>query len=276
MPCPESGTIPSLAGKSGQLRGITRRRGHYVRTNSIARSQTRENIAMATGSAPEVGSAVTIEHSHGKARPTLPRSSDLAATPAADPTEGRLSGGRFGDGNRFGEGQRWKSSIKRLLGRGATDSNTELLYRESLRLYMAVLRDMPHDGPAVRALAALQARHAAMAAHWTTRAVELGPETDEGLAAEDRASKHGQRVERLTVTMLDVARSLAQARARDAAPIPLGAALVVTRSSPVVAPAALEASQGQAEDKPAPTAVEAPVVGGHVVGGHVGQEHDGS
>jgi hypothetical protein len=152
---------------------------------------------------------VTIEQSHGKARPTLPRSGELKVVETArEPSEGRAEGGRFASGNRIAAGQRWKASIRKLLGKGATNETAASLARESFRLYLALLRELPSDGPSVRVLAALQARHAALAAHFTDRAGEFGFETEAGAGALDVALKHGQRAERLAVTTLDVATKL--------------------------------------------------------------------
>lgn len=156
---------------------------------------------------------MTIERSHGKARPTLPRSSDL--TPVAtvpEPSEGRGEQGRFAKGNRIAQGQRWKASIRKLLGRDAAVGEADALAREAWRLYLALLRELPHDGPSVRMLAALQAREAALAARWANRASELGLDSEGGQHADDRAMKHGQRAERLAVTALDVSTRLAGAR----------------------------------------------------------------
>ena len=155
---------------------------------------------------------MTIERSHGKARPTLPRSGDLRAVEtAATPTEGRAPGGRFAPGNQVASGGRWKASIRKLLGDGSS-AQAEPVARAAFRLYCALLRELPSDGPSVRSLAALQARHAALAAHFTDRADELGFETEKGAAALDLATKHGQRAERLAVTALDVATRLRAAR----------------------------------------------------------------
>lgn len=161
---------------------------------------------------------MSIEQSHGKARPTLPRSSDLEPVETvADPSEGRAPGGRFAPGNRLAEGQRWKASIRKLLGKGASTEQAANLAREAFRLYLAVLRGLPSDGPTVRMLAALQARHAVLAAHFTDRAAELGLETPAGAAALEQATKHGQRAERLAVTTLDIAVKTKGARSADPA-----------------------------------------------------------
>jgi hypothetical protein len=156
---------------------------------------------------------VTIESSHGKARPTLPRSSDLRVVEAAEkPTGERTAGGRFAPGNPIGQGARWKASIKKLLGKGATSEQAEAVARQAFRLYCALLRELPSDGPSVRVLAALEARHAALAAYFTDRAAELGFETDAGAHALEQATKHGTRAERLAVTCIDVATRFATAK----------------------------------------------------------------
>ena len=77
---------------------------------------------------------MTIERSHGKARPTLPRASDLPAVEAErNPREGRTEGGHFAPGNRLGEGARWKASVKKLLGRAADDAITVAIGRDAAR-----------------------------------------------------------------------------------------------------------------------------------------------
>lgn len=170
---------------------------------------------------------MALERSKGKLRPTLPRSSDLAPVETVrDPSEGRSAGGRFAPGNRIAQGQRWKAAIRKLLGSDATDGEAESLGREAWRMYLAILRDLPHDGASVRVLAALQAREAVLAARWANRALELGLDTPEGKAADELGSRHGQRAERLTVTCLDVATKLQAARPPEPNPwlLPLTAA----------------------------------------------------
>jgi hypothetical protein len=146
---------------------------------------------------------VTIESSHGKARPTLPRSSDLRVVETAPtPTEGRDPGGRFGAGNQIASGSRWRASIRKLLGKGATNEQAEAVARQAFRLYCALLRELPSDGPSVRVLAA----------YFTDRAAELGFDCDAGAAALEQATKHGTRAERLAVTCIDVATRFATAK----------------------------------------------------------------
>lgn len=164
---------------------------------------------------------MSIERSNGKARPTLPRASDLRRVQSAgNPTEGRDDAGRFAPGNRVSMGARWKNSVKRLLGRGASEETASGVARQAWGLYLAVMRDMPSDGTTVRMLAALQARHAALAAYFTDRAGELGLDTPAGTAALERATKDGQRAERLAVTALDVATKLAEAKPRSSTALP--------------------------------------------------------
>ena len=161
---------------------------------------------------------MTIEQSHGKARPTLPRSSDLQPLDAdRNPRDGRTEAGHFAPGNRLGVGARWKASIKKLLGRVADDAITVAIGRDAWRVYLATLRAMPSDGAPVRSLVALHARHVAVAGYFTNRAAEVGLDTKEGLAFLEIASHHGQRAERTAVTSLDVATKLAASQAKAAA-----------------------------------------------------------
>lgn len=158
---------------------------------------------------------MTTEQSKGKARTVLPRSSDLepAGTERVR-SQGRDAAGRAAAGNRLAEGRRWKQTIKRIAGAGVGVGEVAIIAEDARRLFAALLLDLPTDGASVRQLVALQARHAALAAYWTARAEELGPSSEQGLAAEEQATKHGVRVERLAVTSLDVATKMVSARAR--------------------------------------------------------------
>lgn len=168
---------------------------------------------------------MSTEQSHGKARTVLPRSSDLTEVETVrDPSDGRSTSGRFAPGNRAAEGQRWKASVRRLLGKGASNETAAKVARQAWKLYLALLRELPSDGPSVRVLAALEGRHAALAAYFTDRAGELSFDTEAGLLALDQATKHGQRAERLAVTCLDVATKL-KAKTGKAAPSAVLAAI---------------------------------------------------
>ena len=150
-----------------------------------------------------------IEQSHGKPRPTLPRSSDLRAVEAErKPRDGRTEAGHFAAGNRLGVGARWKASIKKLLGKTADDAIADAVGRDAWRVYLATLRAMPNDEAPVRSLVALHARHVAVAAFFTDRAAHVGLDSREGLAFLEVASHHGQRAERTAVTALDIATKL--------------------------------------------------------------------
>lgn len=164
---------------------------------------------------------MTIEQSHGRARPTLPRSSELATPDTArDPRQGRTAGGHFAAGNRVGLGARWKASVKKLLGRSATEGTALIVQRDAWRVYLATLRALPSDAAPVRSLVALHARHVAVAGYFTDLGAEKGLDTPEGLACLDIASKHGQRAERLAVTALDIATKLAVSDRGKSAPAP--------------------------------------------------------
>lgn len=158
---------------------------------------------------------MTIEMSHGKARPVLPRSSDLQSVEAdRNPRDGRTQGGHFAAGNRIGVGARWKASVKKLLGRTADDTITAAVGADAWRVYLATLRSMPSDAAPVRSLVALHARHVAVAGYFTNRAAEVGLDTKEGLAFLEVASHHGQRAERTAVTALDVSTKLAASQTK--------------------------------------------------------------
>lgn len=159
---------------------------------------------------------MTIERSHGKARPTLPRASDLqvpALDAVAERTHQRDAAGRFVAGHGLGKGRGWKRAVAKLIGRAADDPAAVVVAGDAWKLYVAKLRELPHSGPTVRSLAAQGAREEALAAFWHTEASARGLTTTEGIAASDRAMRHGQRAERLAVTALDIATKLAAADA---------------------------------------------------------------
>jgi hypothetical protein len=165
---------------------------------------------------------MALEQSHGKARPTLPRSGELAAVPDADGERcgQRDEHGRFATGNIVGRGRGWKRAIAKMLGRTVEDPIAQAVADDAWRLFTATVRELPSDGPTVRGLAASRARHAALEAFWSTQAVGLGLTTVEGIAADERATKHGQRAERLAVTMLDVSTRMAKTRPTKAGDTP--------------------------------------------------------
>ena len=153
---------------------------------------------------------MTLPRSHGKARPELPRSRDLPEVP----TEGerpvqRDAGGRFAAGNAVARGRGWRRACAKMLGRHVDDPVAHAVSEDAWRLFCAGLRDMPNDGPTVRALLAQKARHDALAGFWSTEAAKRGLTTKDGMLAEDRAMKHGAAAMRLAVVALDIASRLA-------------------------------------------------------------------
>lgn len=154
---------------------------------------------------------MSMERSHGAARPTLPRSGTLAAVaPEPIPTGNRDTRGRFQPGNSVGTGRGWKAIVAKHLGRDLKGEALPLA-REALQLYRAELGHMPHDGPQVRQLVAARARSAVLAARYALRAAELGLDTEAGQKALALSMQLDARAERLAVTALDIAATLAKA-----------------------------------------------------------------
>jgi hypothetical protein len=152
---------------------------------------------------------MSIEQSHGKARPTLPRSRELATPEAgASRTEGRDAHGRFTSGNPWAPGAKWRALIAEGLGR-ELPGQAGGLGRRAYRLFRAFLADLPADCASVRSLVAQRARAVALADAYAERGAELGVATPEGAAALAEALKWDQRAERLAVTSLDVSTKLA-------------------------------------------------------------------
>lgn len=64
---------------------------------------------------------MTIEQSHGKARPTLPRLSDVNPGTVPERAGERDDGGRFAVGNAAARGRGWKRAVRGLLGAAVED-----------------------------------------------------------------------------------------------------------------------------------------------------------
>src|ERR1700733_14214048 len=130
----------------------------------------------------QLRATVTIEQSHGKARPSLPRASDLVPPKAdAKPPQGRTSGGHFAAGNRIGIGARGKATLKKALGNPAADGDVGVVASDAQRVMAHVLRSLPSDAAPVRVLAGIHARHVALNAYYTRLAEVAGLDTAQGL-----------------------------------------------------------------------------------------------
>lgn len=150
---------------------------------------------------------MAIEQSHGKARPSLPRASDLRPTESeAKPTDTRRPDGRFAAGNRASVGARFTATIKKSLGTKTATGEALVVARDARRLFGHTLSSLPSEAAPVRALLAIYSRHAALHAYYTLKAEALGLDTPEGLKLLEVADRQSQRAERVLVTCHDLAR----------------------------------------------------------------------
>lgn len=157
---------------------------------------------------------MTIEHSHGKARPTLPRSSDLAVPETVgEPPDERGERGRFASGNQLAKGHGWKKLLRESLGR-ELEGDAGKLGQEAFKLYRGFMADMPIDNASVRQLVVARARAATLSARYARRGAELGFDTSEARDALDAALRWSQEAKSLAVTSLDIATKLAAAGGR--------------------------------------------------------------
>ena len=148
-----------------------------------------------------------IEQSHGKARPSLTRASDLQPAETVEkPTEGRAPDGRFAAGNRMARAARFTCTIRKALGSKVATGEALVVARDARRVFGHVLASLPSDAPPVRALLSVYARHTALHAYYTVKAEELGLDTPEGLKLLEVADRQSQRAERTLVTCHDLAR----------------------------------------------------------------------
>jgi hypothetical protein len=161
---------------------------------------------------------MTFERSHGKARPSLARGSDLKPADSVEkPTDARTPDGRFAAGNRTARAARFTHTIRKALGSKAANGEALIVARDARRVFGHVLASLPSDAPPVRALLSIYARHTALHAYYTVKAEELGLDKPEGLKLLEVADRQSQRAERVLVTVHDLARIHAEATAKRAA-----------------------------------------------------------
>ncbi|MGO9834734.1 MAG: hypothetical protein ACLP1X_10990 [Polyangiaceae bacterium] len=150
---------------------------------------------------------MAFEQSHGKARPALPRASDLRPVASeAKPSDARGPGGRFAPGNRLSVGARFTATVRKALGSKVATGEALVVARDARRVFGHVLASLPSDAPPVRALLSVYARHQALHAYFTLKAEAAGLDTEAGLALLVVADRQSQRAERTLVTCLDIAR----------------------------------------------------------------------
>lgn len=170
---------------------------------------------------------MTIERSHGKARPSLPRASDArSAETDAKPTDLRAAHGHFAAGNRSGVEARFVGTVKKALGGGAGEGENRIVTRDAKRVMSHVLRSFPSTAAPVRVLVAIHARHVALNAYFTAKAEAAGLATPEGLKLLEVADRQSQRAERTLISAQDMARVCATEAARRREPVDAHAELV--------------------------------------------------
>lgn len=158
---------------------------------------------------------MTTERSHGKARTVLATSGSLRVIDAEqaerDRTRGRDARGRFRAGNNVGAERGVNRDVKRLFGRlvkGSLDECANDAVSTAYRLFKSIMRTMPSSAAIVRTQVASACWHTALAGHWRTVALEAGLDTAKGIEADERATRHDLRSERLLVSALDLAQRL--------------------------------------------------------------------
>jgi hypothetical protein len=206
---------------------------------------------------------VTIERSHGKARPTLPRATDLPVPPpSADRRVGRDQKGRFAPGHRQSARSRgWRRAVAQLSTGLVPTAEQAKLAGDSGTLYRATLAVLPCESPLTNPIAAEHARSAVLSTHFAAAALEAGVTTVKGKRLLEMSLKLGQRAERTAVSLLDLTTRLAEAeRKRAPSSFPwLTADADEPESEPDASPASAHTS-GEAEGaaEPADAATRQP------------------
>lgn len=152
---------------------------------------------------------MNFEASHGKARTTMPRASDVGELPEPpSPTVGRTAHGHFAAGNKqSGEALGWARAQRKVLAVHVGDAAAKICARDAWSMYCALLREMPVKSAAVKSTLGLHSRHMALAAYYSTEASRAGLLTDRGIKLMAEATKHGERAERLLVTSFAAAKA---------------------------------------------------------------------
>ncbi len=152
---------------------------------------------------------------HDQPRTESPRLKDVPRVDAAAKRpEGRDGSGRFAPGNTEQKQKGIKSQLRKSLGDAADATNGELV-RSALKLYFAMVRELPADGAAVRALCAASARHGALAAHYGNLAAATGLATPDGLKFAEASRQHDTTAQRMSVSAYDRAVREARAKPKD-------------------------------------------------------------
>lgn len=170
----------------------------------------------------EVDELHTIELSHGKARLTQPRLSDLeTVATVGEPSGDRGPGGRFTHGNRAASGARAKKAIgaplrdarRRVLEatEGQPASDADELLRDALTVYRRARLELNADSVFVLSVLAQFATQSILAQYFTKRAAEAGFDTEKGLVLLEQGQRCEQQSQRAMTAALAATKALPKA-----------------------------------------------------------------
>jgi hypothetical protein len=154
---------------------------------------------------------MTLERSHGKRRVRMPRSGRLTALgTVADPSDGRGAAGRFGKGNSVAVDRGAKHVLSKAMATDGLQGDAAIVARDTRKLLMATLRELPSKAAVVRTAAYGHAREAALAAYYDAKANEAGLDSDRGMKLTDKAAQHRKLASSLSVVAIDQAAVMAE------------------------------------------------------------------
>jgi hypothetical protein len=166
----------------------------------------------------------TIEPSHGKARLTAPRPSDLGTVPTGEDRErDHDSRGLFVPGNQaaVGRGARgalrapYEAARKRVgeaLASGTTSSDADQVLTDALAVFHAVRRELGSGSAIVQGPAIAYAVETILAGYFTKEAATAGFLTERGMLLHDRALACEQAAARAMTAALAAAKALSGRR----------------------------------------------------------------
>jgi hypothetical protein len=175
----------------------------------------------------------TVEQSHGKARLTAPRLSDVGSVP----TDGELSRdrgerGQFAPGNRAAADRSSKRALtaplraarKRLqdLGEALPRPVADELLRDALAVYGSARVELGSSSVFVLANIVSFATESVLAGYFTKQAADSGFETEPGAAYLEQAQRCEQCAQRAMTAALAAAKALSGRRPKRGAAMPAG------------------------------------------------------
>jgi len=168
------------------------------------------------------GELFTLEQSHGKARLTGPRPSDLGTVATGDePSRDRVAGGLFAPGNRVAVNRTAKRALTaplraararlEALGEGLPRPVADELLHDALAVYGSARRELGSSSVFVLANAVSFATETVLAGFFAKQAASVGFDTEQGATYLEQAQRCEQCAQRAMTAALAAKKALPKA-----------------------------------------------------------------